>query len=309
MGPGRAAGRGDLLHAQRLSDHRHAARSDRSRGRAARRLLARARATPAAGAVPDAGGGRHVGHRRRAGAATAVQGSRRRRRPVRQQLAADPPARLLLRALRPCLAAEPPVVARRRGAVLHRLAAAAAARRAPDPRAAHRRRPAPAPGRGHADPRGRLGRRDGAALPAQLRSLADLLRHRHARLRDPRRRGARDGLAERPPAQRHQPGRAAHARLPGRDRPARDLRADRADQSVLGLPLPRRLRAAGARHGPAARRARASRGPPWRRARLRAAALDRRALLRHLPVERADHRAHHAGLAATASTCCATPCR
>ena len=157
---GRAAGRGHLLHAQRLPDHRHAARSGRSRGRTPRRLLARARATPAAGAVPDAGGRRHVGHRRRAGAAPAVQGSGRRCRPVRQQLAADPPARLLLRALRPRLAAEPPVVARRRGAVLHRLAAAAAARRAPDPRAAHRGRPAPAPGRGHADPRGRLGRRD-----------------------------------------------------------------------------------------------------------------------------------------------------
>ena len=129
-----------------------------------------------------------------------------------QQLAADLPARLVLRALRASDAAEPSLVARDRGAVLHLLAAPAPPRRAPRPGALTRRRHPTSARVADAAARGGLGGRDGDPLPPELRQLAHLLRHRHARIRAARRSRARDGVAEPPPAGEHHDRRAARLR-------------------------------------------------------------------------------------------------
>ena len=94
---------------------------------------------------------------------------------------------------------------------------------------------------------GRLGDRDGAALPAGLRRDPDLRRHRHTRLRPAVRRGAGDGVAQPRADQRRD--RRARAILDGAGsrRACRVRSCDLAHQRVLAVPLPRRDRPAVAR--------------------------------------------------------------
>ena len=217
----RGAARGrDLLHAERLSDHRHPALAAlEDRPHQARPLLAGARPAAAAGAVRDAGAGRRLGHRLRPGADAVLPRLRRLLGLLLQQLAADPRRRLLLRPLRSPRPAQPPLVAGGRGAVLHRLAVPAPARDQGRQRAPAALRGAAAAGDPHARPRLRLGDPDGGPLPPRRRPLAGLLRDRHPRLGAALRRRPGDGLAEPQTEPPDLPAGAQNAR-PARRSPA-----------------------------------------------------------------------------------------
>ena len=216
---------------------------------------------------------------------------------LREQLVADLPARLLLRALRAALAPEPPLVARR-----SRSSSTSSGRSSCcSASASSARSPLPSGMRPRLAgvtllPRRRLGDRDGAALPPELRHLAGLLRNRHAGVRAPGRRRAGDGLAE--------PRCCARGSRAGARRILDGLGVAgliviavmiwRTNQyspflyrgGFVLLALATALVIAALAH-PACRL-----GPVlgWR-----PAALDRGALIRHLPLALADHRADHAG--------------
>ncbi len=207
-----AARRRCVLHPQRLPDHGHPAQPGEQGRDQAEVVLAGPRPPPAAGALPDADRGDGVGDGDRPAPARRLPHRRAQRRRLLQQLVADLPPRLLLRTLRPALAAEPPLVALGRGAVLHPLAVPADARAALRPRGEEHHRGAPPPRRRHPDRGALLGHPDGGPLPPLARSLARLLRDRHAGARAADRRGAGDGLAEPPPARAHRPAGAVDDR-------------------------------------------------------------------------------------------------
>ena len=266
------------------------------RGAAApRRLLAAPRAAAAPRPVRDAGRRQPVGRGRRpvAPARPAVRGRLGRR--VRQQLVADLPSPVVLREVRAAVAAGPPVVARGRGAVLLDLALPAAARSALHPRARAPVQHPPAPGDGHLPGGDRVRNRDGAPVPAVVRRVAHLRRHRHEGFRAAVRRRPRDGLAQ---PRTHAARDADRGRDPRRarsGRPDHDRRPRLAYDPVLGVRLPGWDRAPVACHGAGGRRLRASGDQGGPRARAEPAALDRRALVRHLPLAPADHRPHDPG--------------
>ena len=276
------AGRGCLLHAQRLSHHRPAAWPVGPIGRAEPgRLLAPAGPAAAAGPVRDAGRGDRVGHGGEPLPAGQPAGSRGRRRDLFEQLVLHLYAQLLLREIRAARAVRSPLVAGRGGAVLPGLALAAAARRVLPARPAAQRGAlagAADPGPGH-----RVSRGDAHALPPWLRPDQGLRGLRHPGLRLAGRGGAGHGLAQPPhrPDRAVEPGRAGRGRAhrTGRDRPD-----DLAGGPVLGVHLPGRAGAALAGHGRGGGRGRVPRQPGRRHAGLEAAALDWCPFLRHLPV-------------------------
>src|SRR5436190_7057153 len=124
MGAGRPAGRRRVLHAERLPDHRPAARAVGDRADAAGELLDPARAATAAGPVRDARRGGCLDHDRRPIAARLTARRGDLIGALRQQLVADRPARLLFRPLRPAVAAWESLVAGGGGAVLPPVAVA-----------------------------------------------------------------------------------------------------------------------------------------------------------------------------------------
>ncbi len=276
------AGRGRLLHAQRLPHHRPAARPVGPIGRAEPgRLLAPAGPAAAPGPVRDAGRGDRVGHGGEPLPAGQPARSRGRRRDLFEQLVLHLYAQLLLREIRPARAVRPPLVAGRGGAVLPGLALAAAARRVLPARPEARR--GALAGAADPDPGRRVSRRDAHALSPRLRPDQGLRGLRHPRLRPAGRGGAGHGLAQ-PPYRPHgavEPGHAGRgrARRAGRDRPD-----DLAGRPVLVVHLPGRAGAALGGHGGGGGRGRLPRQPGRRGPGLEAAALDRCPFLRHLSV-------------------------
>src|SRR5260221_13056446 len=134
MGPRRAARSRDLLHPQRLPDHRHPALAARPpRPHPPRPLLARARPAPAAGAVRDAYHRRRLGDDLRPRAAAAVPQRGGRLGALRKQLTTDIRRLLLLSPLRSAGLPQPLLVTGDRGAVIHRLALRTADRLPPRP--------------------------------------------------------------------------------------------------------------------------------------------------------------------------------
>ena len=276
------AGRGRLLHAERLSHHRPAARPvGPVRRPEPGRLLAPAGPAAAPRPVRDAGRGDRVGHGGEPVPAGQPARGGGRRRDVLQQLVLHLHAQFLLREVRPARPARPPLVAGRGGAVLPGLALAAAAGRVRGARPAAER--GPLAGAAHPDPGRRVGGGDAHALPPRLRPDPDLRGLRHPGLRPADRGRAGHGLAQPPhrPDRAVVPGRAGRRglRRAGRGRPD-----DLAGGPVLGVHLPGRAGAALGGHGRGGGRGRLSRHPGRRGPGLEAAALDRCPFLRDLPV-------------------------
>ena len=195
-----------LLRDQRVPDHdAPAGRTRAARPDPAPGLLAAARAASAARAVPGARGhdlARAWSSRRTRSRRCAA--TRWPHSAYVTELVPDRPAAVVLRGHGAPVPAAAPVVARRRGAVLRGLAARPGRRPAARTPARHARRQ---PGRGD-----RIGPADGVALPAGSRSLAGLLRHRHARHRAAPRGGPRAGLDTGPGGARVGGGQGRRAR-------------------------------------------------------------------------------------------------